>query len=167
LEIGKRTERGILTLKLVRNMLMQKSSDEMQILTALLEVGDSTLTYFRRYGVKLNIAAIVDLFLCDETNPHSAAYQAVKLQDAINKLPQSLPDMYFTPIEKETVKLLSQLRLADVYALVRDDDGIREKLIEYCDERIREFNNIEELLNREYLDHLPKKGHRAAMATEV
>lgn len=167
LEIGKRAERGILTLRLVRNMLMQKASDETQILTALLEVGDSTLTYFRRYGVKLNTAAIADLFLCDETNPHSAAYQAQKLQDAINKLPQSLPDMYFTPIEKETVKLLSQLRLADVYALVRDNDGIREKLIEYCDERIREFKTIEELLNREYLNHLPKKGHKTAMATEV
>lgn len=167
LEIGKRTERGILTLKLVRNMLMQKASDETQILTALLEVGDSTLTYFRRYGVKLNTAAIADLFLCDETNPHSAAYQAQKLQDAINKLPQSLPDMYFTPIEKENVKLLSQLRLADVYALVRDNDGIREKLIDYCDERIREFKTIEELLNREYLNHLPKKGHKTAMATEV
>lgn len=167
LEIGKRAERGILTLRLVRNMLMQKASDETQILTTLLEVGDSTLTYFRRYGVKLNTAAIADLFLCDETNPHSAAYQAQKLQDAINKLPQSLPDMYFTPIEKETVKLLSQLRLADVYALVRDNDGIREKLIEYCDERIREFKTIEELLNREYLNHLPKKGHKTAMATEV
>lgn len=167
LEIGKRTERGILTLKLVRNMLMQKASDETQILTALLEVGDSTLTYFRRYGVKLNTAAIADLFLCDETNPHSAAYQAQKLQDAINKLPQSLPDMYFTPIEKENVKLLSQLRLADVYALVRDNDGIREKLIDYCDDRIREFKTIEELLNREYLNHLPKKGHKTAMATEV
>lgn len=167
LDIGRRIYRGILTLKMVKNMLCNKNADEQEILTAMLEVGDGSLTYFRRYGVKLHCAPVVDLLLCDETNPHSIAYQAVRLETLINELPQASNGSFYSPLNKEILKLISQLRLVDVYSILREENGQRQALIDYCEERINEFKNMESMLDREYLNHIPKKGIKKAMATEV
>ncbi len=105
LDIGRRIERGILTLNLIKNMLEKKTENEREILTSILEVGDGSLTYFRRYGTKLHPAPVIDLFLCDESNPHSVAYQALRLQNEINELPQATKDVFFAPLDKEILKL--------------------------------------------------------------
>lgn len=167
LDIGRRIQRGILTLKLIKNMLLSKTENERQILTALLEVGDGTLTYFGRYGTKLHSAPIADLLMCDESNPHSVAFQAATIEKTVNELPQATDSVFFTPLDKEILKLTSQFRLADIYSLVKENDGKREILANYCDERIKEFQNIEDMLSREYFNHIPQKGVKMAMATEV
>ncbi|MCR5261596.1 MAG: circularly permuted type 2 ATP-grasp protein [Candidatus Gastranaerophilales bacterium] len=167
LELGRRIERGILTLKMIKNMLENKTKDEVSVLSAFLEAGDGSLTYFRRYGAKLYPAPAVDLLLCDESNPHSVAYQAANIEKIVNELPKSVNHNFFKPLDKEILKLLSQLRLADVYSLMQDDNGKRKALIKYCSDRITEFENISELLSKEYLNHAPQKSVRAAMATEV
>ena len=167
LEIGRRIERGILTLTMLKNMLKVKNEDESGILRALLEVDDGSLTYFWRYGAKLHPAPVVDLLLCDESNPHSVAYQALRIEQTVKKLPHALNNVFFAPVDKEILKLMSQLRLVDVYALIREDDGRRKMLEAFCDERMKEFENIGEMLSREYLNHIPQKGIKTAMATEV
>lgn len=167
LEIGRRIERGILTLKLIKNMLKDKTENEQQLLTSMLEVTDGSLTYYRRYGVKLHSAPITDLLMCDESNPHSVAYQAALIEKTVNELPQATDVIFFTPLDKEILKLTSELRLVDIYNLVKELDGKRQMLADYCDTRIKEFENIEEMLSREYFNHIPQKGIKAAMATEV
>lgn len=167
LELGRRIERGILTLKMIKNMFENKNNDEVSVLSAFLEAGDGTLTYFRRYGAKLYPAPAVDLLLCDESNPHSIAYQAANIEKIVSELPKSVNHTFFKPLDKEILKLLSQLRLADVYALMKDENGKRIFLNRYCSDRIEEFEKISELLSNEYLNHAPQKGVKSAMATEV
>ena len=167
LDIGRRLERAFLTLKLIKNLFKEKSADEKQILTSFLEVCDGSLTYFRRYGAKLHAAPVIDLLLCDESNPHSVAYQASMMEKTINELPQATDKVFFSQLDKEVLKLLSQLRLVVVYNLTKCDDNKRETLVKYCDARIKEIENIDELLNREYLIHIRQKGMKSAMATEV
>lgn len=167
LDIGRRLERAFLTLKLIKNLFKEKSADETQILTSFLEVCDGSLTYFRRYGAKLHAAPVIDLLLCDESNPHSVAYQASMMEKTINELPQATDKVFFSQLDKEVLKLVSQLRLVDVYNLTKCDDNKRETLLKYCDARIKEIENIDELLNREYLIHIRQKGVKSAMATEV
>lgn len=167
LDLGKRLEHGIITLNLIKNLLQNKTDDEKSMLNALLDVGDGSLTYFRRYGTKLNAAAILDLLLCDESNPHSVAYHAMKIEQTINELPLAAENNFLTALDRETLKLTSQLRLADVNALIKDESGFRARLSAYCNERIKEFENIGEFLSREYLNHIPQKCIKTAMATEV
>ena len=147
--------------------MKSKTDNEKSMLNALLEVGDGSLTYFRRYGTKLNAAAILDLLLCDESNPHSVAFHAMEIEKIVNELPLATENVFLAPLDREILRLTSQLRLADVHALVKDENGHRMALSHYCEERIKEFENIEELLSREYLNHIPQKGIKTAMATEV
>ena len=109
----------------------------------------------------------MELLLCDESNPHSVAYHATKAEQIINELPLATENIFLTPLDREILKLTSQLRLADVQMLIKDENGVRTMLSNYCDERIKEFENIGEFLSREYLNHIPQKGIKTAMATEV
>ena len=85
----------------------------------------------------------------------------------MNELPLATENVFLAPLDREILRLTSALRLADVHALVKDENGRRSTLSNYCDERIKEFENIGELLSREYLNHIPQKGIKTAMATEV
>lgn len=167
LELGRRIERGILTLTMIKNMFKNKSNDEVAVLTAMLEAGDGSLTYFRRYGAKLYCAPVADLLLCDESNPHSVAFQALKIENLVQELPKLSNSSYFTPLDKEILKLLSELRLADVYTIMKDENNERNTLEQYCLCRIKEFEKIRELLSEQYLSHSPQRGFKTAMATEV
>lgn len=167
LDIGRRISRGILTLKLIKNMLNEKTDNEQEILTSMLEVSDGSLTYYRRYGTKLHAAPVIDLLMCDESNPHSVAYQAALIEKTVSELPKATDSVSFSALDKEILKLTSQLRLADIYNLIKDNNEKREILSKYCEARIKEFENTEEMLNREYFSHIPQKGIKAAMATEV
>lgn len=167
LELGRRIERGIITLKIIKNMLKNKANDEVSVLSALLEAGDGSLTYFRRYGAKLYTSPTVDLLLCDESNPHSVAFQALQIEQTVSELPKSSKNTYYSPLDKEILKLLSDLRLVDVYSLMNDENGERKELEKYCDDKIKALKNIRDLLSQEYLNHNPQKGVKTAMATEV
>lgn len=167
LDLGKRIEHSITALKIIRALLKEKNENEKFILNSLLEVSDGSLTYFRRYGTKIHSAPILDLIMCDESNPHSVAYQAARIERIVNELPQATDKVLMTPLDKEIIKLTSQLRLADSYNLVKTDNNIRYALSLFCEERIQEFENIKDLLSREYLNHIPQKGIKFAMATEI
>ena len=161
LDVGRRISRAIFTLKLIKNMPF-KEPYSFELLTALLEIGDSTLTYFRRYGTKLHCAAILDLLICDDKNPHSVAYQAKKLEKAVKKLPP-LNKIYFEPLDKEVLNLSDKLKLVDIYKLIENENA----LADFCEERIKEILTIEQILSREYLNHAPHKGIKLDVSTEV
>ncbi|MGN0855003.1 MAG: circularly permuted type 2 ATP-grasp protein [Kiritimatiellia bacterium] len=165
-EIGKRIELSLRTLGLVAGMVPAANSrsadDETALIAALLEVGDARLTYRRRYGARLQAAPVIDLLLCDETNPRSVAYQIVRLRDEAKQLPrQSGSDAVFSPLDKVLIRLLADLRLADCGELFAG--GLRE----FTGNCRRHVAHAGDLLARAYLDHAPHSEVVHALATEV
>ena len=63
------------------------------LLEALLEVGDVSITYRRRYLGSVQLAPVVDLLMLDEANPRSLAFQLAALEAHVRRLPRdkSLP----------------------------------------------------------------------------
>ena len=59
------------------------------MLEALLEIAASSTTYRRRYLATLQAAPVVDLLLCDETNPRSALFQLEALAAHVDALPRA------------------------------------------------------------------------------
>src|SRR5262249_50624873 len=79
LDMGRRLERSLHTLTLLRCTLGQVHGSEGPVLEAVLEVADSSMTYRRRYMSSLQTAAVPALLLADEGNPASLAFQLVAL----------------------------------------------------------------------------------------
>lgn len=164
-EIGRRLERATRTLRLLRCMLLPRSVDrtvETAVLAALLEVGDCSMTYRRRYGGRLQAAPVVDLLLCDESNPRSVAYQVVRLREESRHLPNHTPsEAVFSPLDRDLMRLLTDLRLADVATLL--DTG----LITMLNEAEELVGSIADRISRAYLNHAPRSGVIHALTTEV
>src|SRR4051812_17611677 len=86
LDLGRRLERALQESQLVRGMLATSGGSEPESLEALLEMLDSVMTYRSRYGSRFQIGAVLDLMLCDETNPRSVAYQFVECAAHVSHL---------------------------------------------------------------------------------
>jgi uncharacterized circularly permuted ATP-grasp superfamily protein/uncharacterized alpha-E superfamily protein len=76
LDIGRRLERGIQVVSLLRHGLVQALPSESRRLGNVLEVADSAMTYRSRYQTSLEVPLVLDLLLADEANPRFARVPA-------------------------------------------------------------------------------------------
>src|SRR5262249_54055557 len=74
LEIGRRTERALAMLSLLAASV-EISAEGEAILSPLLEIGDSSMTYRRLHFAQPRLEPVFDLLLLDEVNPRSVAFQ--------------------------------------------------------------------------------------------
>jgi len=125
------------------------------------------MPYPRRYGGRLQAPPVIDLFLCDETNPRSLAWQAARLRYEVKLLPNASGEAMLSPLDRELLRLLTGLRLADVQELAVAVTGRRRALELRIDADAAALERTAELLTRLYLNHAPGQEGEYAMATEV
>ncbi len=111
LEIGRRIERALNTADFVERMGLNPSSQAS--LEALLEVGDSSITYAQRYFVPAAQRPILDLLLLDDNNPRSCAFQIRKLCELVAALPGELAHEEMSPARRIAEKLHAETVAAD------------------------------------------------------
>lgn len=84
LELGRRTERALSTLRFARTFGEQGVPGS---LDALLQVADSLITYRSRYVMMEARSPVLDLVLLDPDNPRSVAFQVERMADHLRVLP--------------------------------------------------------------------------------
>lgn len=105
LEIGRRIERGIGDLALLRTATEQKDP-ESAVLGPLLEICDSVMTYRRRHFSLPRLEPVIDLICFDMTNPRSVASQFGIIENEFNRLPGD-PEFGLMPQIRGQLKLLT------------------------------------------------------------
>jgi uncharacterized circularly permuted ATP-grasp superfamily protein/uncharacterized alpha-E superfamily protein len=118
LDMGRRVERSLHTLMLVRNLLLPVHEREAAVLEAALEVADSLLTYRSRYLTNLQMAPVLDLLLTDETNPRSVVFQLVQMVAHVEQLPRDLSQPLRTPEQRIVMTALHALRMVSTEFLI-------------------------------------------------
>lgn len=119
LDLGRRLERGLQTTSLIRIMLEGREATEHASLEALLEVADSIMTYRSRYLARVQLGAVLDLLLTDETNPRSVAYQLANCADHVGNMPREAYVLEEPPEQKLVNWLCEMVRHIDSAALAR------------------------------------------------
>jgi len=127
-DLGKRLERALQLVKMVRALLTHSDSklDEQLKIEALMSAQESLITYRRRFRLAGSAAAACALLIFDEFHPRSIAYQIVKLQEHCRYLPRqvkSLFNRHLNDEEKTLLQCLTTLRLSDVNELCELDEG--------------------------------------------
>ena len=91
MDIGKRIERGLMLVALLRATLTAKRSPgaEQTITDSVLVACESSVIYRRRNLGQASVAAVAELLLFDGTNPRSLAYQLDRLRTNLRALPGS------------------------------------------------------------------------------
>jgi uncharacterized circularly permuted ATP-grasp superfamily protein/uncharacterized alpha-E superfamily protein len=153
LDMGFRVERGLSVARLIHGTLVNGSTDEPALLDAVLDVADSALTYRRRYLTRLDVTAVADLLLADESNPRSVAYQVKALDEHLGCLPRESNHPQRSPDHQAAVKLRTLLRLEDMAAACQLASGRRSRLRTVTTETIELLATVAENVGRIFFTH--------------
>ena len=114
LEIGRRTERALLTSGVIRKLMFESISHG--ALDALLEFADSQITYRLRYVMVAAPAPVIDLVALDPNNPRSIVYQLGRIETHLAALPKR-DDGRLSPPEQVVTALATKMRTANAVSL--------------------------------------------------
>jgi uncharacterized circularly permuted ATP-grasp superfamily protein/uncharacterized alpha-E superfamily protein len=163
LEIGRRLERGANSATLLRATLISGTDDNEEdhlIVEAVLSINDSLMAYRRRYQGGIRVSALLDLVFADETNPRSLAYQLVRLQHLVHDLPRAEPSPKRSAAQKLLLRLVADLRLAELDQLVRTNSSNQHealaKLLVAIETGLAELSD---LLTAQYFRHEERPHH--------
>jgi uncharacterized circularly permuted ATP-grasp superfamily protein/uncharacterized alpha-E superfamily protein len=154
LDIGRRLERAIVMVRALDVTMTERSAAEPPLLEALLEFGDSLMTYRRRYQTRMQPHAVLDLLLADETNPRSVVFQLTALAAHVRELPREGEIIGPSPEERIVLEALTAVRLASVAQLARvDAAGRRPELAELLTQLFIALPALSEAISQSYLSH--------------
>jgi len=153
LETGRRLERALRVIDLLRHALVPARDEEEGVLEAVLDIADSSMTYRARYQAAVDPKPVLDLLLLDEDNPRGVAYQLRRILEYGANLPlrvssglEATGDLGARP--------LARLQLASIDALAeRDRDGTRRTLALVLQQLSGDLSELSDLLTRYYLTH--------------
>jgi uncharacterized alpha-E superfamily protein len=120
-ELGRRVERALYTLDLIKTFCVPVREPASPFLEALLNVTDSIMTYRRRYRARLQTGAVLDLLLHDGTNPRSVEFQLYRLQEQVRLLPGAPRGAHRRSEERLILETERVLRLTDLEGLAAPD----------------------------------------------
>jgi uncharacterized circularly permuted ATP-grasp superfamily protein/uncharacterized alpha-E superfamily protein len=159
LDMGRRLERAMTLITLIRATLCERTERESTLLEAVLEIADSGMTYRRRYLATMQVSPVVDLLLTDDSNPRSVIYQLEAITKHIAALPLT-QDGVTTPQERIALGALYALKLADVERVAMPlEDGKRVRLNELLLDLATRVPALSDSLSDRYLAHATVSRH--------
>jgi uncharacterized alpha-E superfamily protein len=154
LDMGRRLERSSQTTNVVFQTLERATEHEEALLQSLLAICDSPMTYRARYGSVFQAAPVIDLLVCDDTNPRSVAYQLNQLIKHAKRLPKAGGAGLFNSEERIIERINTEIRTADANDLAQaDEDGVREGLHALLLKLHAELPKFADLLEQRYFIH--------------
>ncbi|PTX91981.1 hypothetical protein DB346_23795 [Verrucomicrobia bacterium LW23] len=156
MDMGRRLERALYLLKILRRSMAMATGPlgESFSLEALLDYADSSMTHRSRYFAEPQAPTVLDLVLCDESNPRSVAYQIAVVAEHINNLPRDQAQPFATREKKIIMSSLNKLRLAEVTTLCEcAPDGGRPALEALIAALSAELPDFSDSLTQDYFSH--------------
>lgn len=138
LEIGRKLERGLQMIELLRHGLVTADPPALDL---VLQVADSTITYRNRYFTAMRPEFVLDVLLTDETNPRSVGFQVATLAELISGLPE-------VPQQNAGEQILIER------ALTRLRTAMLDRLEPSLDELSDLLLDMSEALTGKYLSHV-------------
>ena len=155
LDMGRRLERAVQLLGLLRPVLTEVGADEnAPVLGAVLEIADSAMTYRSRYYTTLALGPVLDLVLADESNPRSVAFQVAALRQHVRRLPRDPAVPTATREDQITAELTALLSMEAIQAHCQQHlDGHPEPLQELLSRLLAQLFALSETLIHYYFSH--------------
>jgi uncharacterized alpha-E superfamily protein len=154
LSIGRRMERALQMLELLRVGVALAPLPDDAYLEVLLQVADSSTTYRSRYLASIRTRYVLELLLADDSNPRSVAFQVAALLEAVRSLPglgvDDPPPVEHT-LAKRLQVLVREARIDDIKR--RDVDGKRLALEAYLHTIRNGVTDLSDALTARYLNH--------------
>ena len=154
LDIGRRIERALQSLRVIRGLLVDAQTDVLPRLEAMLEIADSSMTYRYRYLTTLQLAPVLDLVLADESNPRAVGFQLMALSEHVRSLARDESDVVRTSEQKLVLSAQASLRLADVESFCTvNGNNDRRQLDKFLSLLASDLRALSNSITHTYLTH--------------
>ena len=154
MDSGRRIERAIFMSDFIAGAMTDRADESEVPMDLMLEIADSVMTYRSRYLATPRLAGVLDLLLCDESNPRSLGFQLSALSAHMDGLAEQNSDGFFKPEQRLMTVLCGIVRTIDidVLATCTHDGGFHdaECVMESISSRLWELS---EVISREYFTH--------------
>ncbi len=168
LDMGRRIERAMHSTNLLRSTLVEMEGPEPAVLEALLEIGDSSITYRTRYMTRLQCAAVLDLLIADDTNPRAVLYQLNALADHVEHLPRDQAKPELSPAQRLAIALLTHVRLAEMDHLAQiARNGKRSQLDAFLAQLSQDLPALSDTITHHYLSHAESTRHLSRQLSKM
>lgn len=151
-EVGRRLERSIGLVAMIDAALANErtASTESLLLESILTVGESIITYRRRYRSRAAVATALDLMLGDAGNPRSLRFQVDRLARSVGALESGagLAVGAVSANVDEVSRLVEQLRGSML--ATPDELGQRRALVELCRSVLSGLSDTSDALGSAY-----------------
>jgi uncharacterized alpha-E superfamily protein len=154
LGLGRRMERALQMLELLRVGVALAPYPDDACLEVLLQVADSSTTYRSRYLAAIRTRYVLELLLTDESNPRSVAYQTGSIFEAVHILPRHQLDAAPPPEHAMVRRLRQLLREASMDDIKRRDANGQRLALEAHLQTVRNgFADLSDAITARYLSH--------------
>ena len=157
LDIGRRLERGLGLIALLRATLVPHMNEavQRQLMESILFICDSLNTFRRRYRSYMHLPTILELLLMDQGHPRSLAYQLEHLQRHIAELPHGQRYERLSEDERCVLAALTELRLASAAKLSQfePEQGIYAALDGLLARQAESLWRLSEVITNAYFSH--------------
>jgi uncharacterized circularly permuted ATP-grasp superfamily protein/uncharacterized alpha-E superfamily protein len=129
LQLGRRIERALQLITLLRATLVNTTPPEVEalMLESVLSIAESLTLYRRRYREHPQIGTTLDLLLLDDSNARSLSFQVNDIRRHLDALPGQGTRPYKQEL-RVVMESSTRLSLADAVVLALADNGIRHEL---------------------------------------
>jgi len=162
LDFGRRLERALQMIQLLRHGLAGVVEDERARIELLLDATGSVITYRSRYLTSLRANLVVDLLLLDDANPRGVAFQLDQLKRHVEQLPKTPAPGRLSPELKLVTDAIAAIQLVDLDELCEVRDNRRPALIALLDRLQDDLGGLSDSLTRDYLTHATPLRHLAS-----
>lgn len=152
LELGRRIERVWHTATVLQSTLIEAVDTEGPVLETVLECCDSIMTYRGRYLSTLQVEAVIDLLVTDDTNPRSLIFQFDRIEEHVSKLP-SAGQAALGHDERLAMSLRNSVRLAQPHELAQTDEDRRRALDRLMQRLLDQVPRLSDAISQRYLIH--------------
>ena len=157
LDMGRRLERGMGLISLLRATLVPSMDEALQrrMMETVLVICDSLNTFRRRYRSYMHLPTVLELVLMEQNHPRSLAYQLEKLQQHLAALPRGQRGERIGADERCILSAFTRLRLADAVALskIEAGEGVHQTLDEFLAEMADSLWQLSDLITSNYFSH--------------
>ena len=154
-DTGRRLERAMQTLELLKKLILHPDSDR-ALLEAVLEITECAFPYRRRYLTRLEKLAVVDLLLVEGNNPRSVAFQLDTVGEHLNSLPRGAEGSELHDNRDQQVLATARALIQEEEAAMRQNraEGQPEVPSEFLTRLIEHVRELSEAIAHVYFSHV-------------
>lgn len=128
IEMGRRMERALQMISLLRALLVPKFDDLEQevLIESALQCGEALIPYRRRYQSGINMESGLEMIMLNSNNPRSLIYQLEQLEEHFTTLPNA--GLSMSKERKLLLEATTALKLSEVSKLATTQSAVRKDL---------------------------------------